>query len=383
MRPTLSILDAHGREARLPPPTPPMRASGWIWIVLVAAALAAALLSLVRYTPEVWPGGPYPLVGTSVAWLPVARVPSQLAQLRDPVHWDRAFEYRQGNSLRWRLLLPVVGHDLRLTPTQYFLLPWVGAFWLLALSGWYAYRASSSLPRAAAAVALTATFSTWFTATGWIGYMDPFYVGALLVVAFSPSQIALWGACLLAPWVDERFLLILPACWLLRVSRRGDVSRGAWLPMLGIAPYCLARLAALANGDYSVGAHVALQSESFNTYVAGVPLGWWHGFRAGWIPIAIALAAAWRALPGWRRPGLLLALGAGLGAVVCAAADTSRSIAVLLPFAVLGAALARPPWLVWVLAAANFLLPAAHVSGCGMANKPKVAVVPITCGLLR
>ena len=42
-------------------------------------------------------------------------------------------------------------------------------------------------------------------------------IGGLLVLAFSKSRVALVLACLLIPWIDERFLLAVPLCIAIRV----------------------------------------------------------------------------------------------------------------------------------------------------------------------
>lgn len=297
-------------------PTPPGRAppdgTFRAAILVLAVALAAALLSLARYTPEAWPGRPYP-----PQWFGAARVAPLLAQLADPVRWDRAPEFMAtgGGVLRWRLLLPVAGHDLGLTPTQYLLLPWLGAIWMLLLVGRYAWALGGTPGRAAATVALVATSSCWFVPTGWLGQLDPFYLVALLAVAFSPSTVAVCAAGLLGPWVDERFLLILPAVACLRWRLRP--SRGWVLALsLSLAPYLLVRLAALLNGDPSVSSHLALLGPALARYVSFVPVGWWFGWRAAWAPIVAAMVAvAGRGAAPGRGWLLGASLAAGLGAI--------------------------------------------------------------------
>ena len=63
---------------------------------------------------------------------------------------------------------------------------------------------------ALAAAALSGTTSWFFVSTGWLAYFDSWYVLGLLVAAFGRSKIATGLACLLTPWVDERFVLTLP-----------------------------------------------------------------------------------------------------------------------------------------------------------------------------
>jgi hypothetical protein len=347
-------------------------------ILVPAAAVAAALLSLARYTPEVWPGEPYPPV-----WFGAARVAPLLAQLKDPVHWDRTYEFAGGGVLRWRLLFPVVGHDLGLTPTQYLLLPWLGAFWMLLLVGRHARTLGGSPARAAAAVALAATSSAWFVPTGWLGQFDPFYLVALLAVAFSPSTVAVCAAGLLGPWVDERFLLMLPACaclrWKLYPTRRWVLALA-----LSLAPYLAVRLVALLVGDPSVSTHIALQGPAFPRYASFIPVGWWFGWRMAWaLIVAAVVAATGRGAAPAQRWLLVTSLAAGLDAVALLAWDSSRSIAVLIPFMVLGAARWRDLRTLCALVALNFVLPAAHVSAVVSGASVTNALMPITSWLLR
>ena len=118
-------------------------------------------------------------------------------------------------------------------------------------------------------------------------------------MAFSPSTVAVCAAGLLGPWVDERFLLILPAVACLRWRLRP--SRGWVLALsLSLAPYLLVRLAALLNGDPSVSSHLALLGPALARYVSFVPVGWWFGWRAAWAPSSPPWSP-WRA--GAPRPG--------------------------------------------------------------------------------
>jgi hypothetical protein len=343
------------------------------------ATFAVVLLSLARFTPEVWPGRPYP-----PQWFGGARVAALLAQKADPVRWDRTAEFIMsgGGALKWRLLPAVVGHDLDLTATQYLFLPWLGALWVLALAGKYALDLGGTPGQAAATVALVATSSCWFVPTGWLGQFDPFYLVALLAVAFSPSTVAVCAAGLLGPWVDERFLLMLPAVaclrWRLRPSRR-------WVQVLAlaVAPYLLVRLAALLAGDTSVSGQFALQGPVFLRWLPWVPFGWAHGWRLGWLPIATCLAGLFQdAPPAWRWT-LAASLAAGLGAVAFLAFDVSRSIAVMVPFLVLGTTQWRDTVVLWMAVALNFVLPAYQVSALVTGSSATPAIMPITSWLLR
>jgi hypothetical protein len=323
---------------------------------LIAALLAAC--ALLRWPPRTLPGEAFDPTREG------ARAAALLAQLHDPADWDLQLPFDSANqtlvnALRWRLLIPAVGHFLRLTDRQYLALPWLGSVWLLALVVVYGWRLSPDPFKFAALVALFVSSSGWLDTGFSIGCMDPFYLAGLLVVAFTPSPIAFLAACLLCPWIDERFLFALPVCLALRLVAPAG-WRSLW-PLLGTVPYLFARLWALALGDTSVAAQIAMQSDTFWRFAAFLPVGWWHGWRAGWPLILLSASLLWRS--NFRSRVLLAASAPALLAVAFLAWDSSRSIAILLPLLFHGTAnCPAPRWLPLTLAAVNFALPAAFVT---------------------
>jgi hypothetical protein len=371
-------------------PSSPADASWRTAAAIAAGTVAACVLSLAKFTPTVWlpDYAHYSLGRYSMARTETARVPLLLAQLRDPVHWDR-FTWADGvpvdpllangNALRWRLLLPTVGHALRLPPVPYLALAWVGLAALLAAVAYYGYRVTGEVRATVALMSLATTTSVFFIATGWLGQFDAFYVLGLVAFCFSPSTTVLVAACALAPWVDERFLLLVPACACARWALYPDRRRQLW-SMTAILPYVAARVAAVALGDDSFCTQVGLQTVSFSNEVkycvSYLPLGLIEGFRAGWIVVAAGAMLLWSRCGGRaERAGLAVAALTGLGATFFLAWDSSRSAAVLMPLLVLGT---RRPWirraLPW-LALLNLVLPAAHVYGD--------AYLPLHCFLAR
>lgn len=341
-------------------------------VVLGACVVAASAFSLLRFAPRIWFGN---YARYSMGTTEGARVPLLLAQLRDPVHWD-CLDWlgtnqvdsvlANGNALRWRLLVPVVGHALRPPPTAYLALPWAGVAALLALVARYAHLETRSVASTVALVSLATTSSAFFVGTGWLCF-DPFFVVGLVAFCLSPSTAVVLAACALGPWLDERFLLMLPAyaCarWALFPDRRRQLRVVA-----AILPYVAARAGAMAMGDDSVATQLRFQTvdvaSQLRYCVTYLPLGILEGFRAGWPVLAAGTALLWSRCGGWaERLSLVAAAGAGLGATFFLAWDSSRSSAVLMPLLVLGSG---RPWarraLPW-LAAANLVLPAAHVFG--------------------
>ncbi len=329
---------------------------------LFGVCAVVAVLSLVRYAPEVTVFDPAAGFGYAVA-----RVPDLKQQLADPAGWES--HPSQPVALRWRLLPPTVGHLLHMRWRSYFAVPLIGAAILLMLTVAWTYEETRSVGWAALTGTLVTTSSWFFVSTGWLGQFDAFYLLGVMAVVFAPSSLAVWAACTLAPWCDERFLLILPACLCLRWARSALAERRRSLLVagVGIAPYVALRLWAVAQGDGSIGSHLASQEAELRGYLPHLPLGWWMGFRAGWALIGIGIVAAAGALPRGGRLLLALSLFAGLAAIAVLAWDVSRSIAVLLPFLVHGAIVLRQRWPdagwkpVAAAAALNLLIPASHV----------------------
>lgn len=342
------------------------------WMVLLT--FVAVGLSVLAITPKLLPWRDNPLV------FETTKVASMIEQLEDPSGWDTKHlsdpEFNGIQTIRWRILPPVLGNALHLSPPVYLTLPWLALVALVGLVVHHALREGLMRVEALAVGVLTGTSSAFFSASCAVGYFDPFYLIPLLFVCFARSPVLVFGACLLGPWVDEKFLFMLPTCGLVRWSWQ---PQWRWVRQaaLAIAPYCLMRLAALGMGDSSFSRQIDMQASMFPHYAPALPKGWWFGFRAGWVAVAVGGYAVYRLLD-WRNRALLAASVFGaVGALSFLAWDTTRTIAMLLPLMLAG--LPNPelrralPW----LALANLLLPAAYV-WCGIP-----VTVPLTTVLLR
>lgn len=343
-----------------------------------------ALLGLFLFPPAYAPwtaAEAVPAVANGVPDFALGRVPALLSQLAHPLGGDPAGAPLP-NALRWRLLPPAVGHVLGLPPAAYFTGALLAAVALLVVVAYFLLAAGLSPAAAAATTGLVATSSAFFVSTGWVGQFDALYLTGLVVFVFARGRVAPAVACALAPWCDERFLLVLPACALLRYRRTGGLD---WLPgaVGALAPYVLARLVALGLGDGTVARQWAIQQAALADYWPQIGRGWWMGFRAGW---PLVLAGLLLPLASFRLRGLhAAAVGVGLLAVAVLAWDLSRSIAVLLPYLLHGAtrlaawAPRRAAALLAGLVALNLLLPAAHV--VGPVQAPISARLPALLGL--
>ena len=128
--------------------------------------------------------------------------------------------------INWRLLFPFVGHYLHLSRPVFLALPALGCLFVLGYVAHLVRRESGGWWVAFAAAALSGTTSWFFVSTGWLAYFDSWYVLGLLIAAFGRSKIATGLACLLTPWVDERFVLTLPLLLVIRgISTSGTRAR--------------------------------------------------------------------------------------------------------------------------------------------------------------
>jgi TPR repeat protein len=285
--------------------------------------------------------------------------------------------------VRWRLLVPVVGRVLHLPDVAVLGLAQVGCAVLIwAVVAWGATALPGRSKTEALALGLVVGASSpFFASMGWLGYYDSWLALGLLVVAFAPARSVVLAACVLTPWVDERFVIGLPLALCVRSLRPGDLATAdiAWLrrealwPLLLAAGYVAVRLQlGGSGGSQTVGEYLGRFVFGETISAAQRIHGAWAGLRAGWLPVAAALVAAALAArrTGSRRGALLLA-GVGLtgGVGLFTALDLSRSMVLLLPVVPLGwLALSRlEPWRRWhlgpVLAVTALVLPARHVFG--------------------
>jgi hypothetical protein len=292
----------------------------------------------------------------------VSRGRTFLAQCLSPLRRDIE------PAMQWRLLPPLVCHALGLQGRSALLVPWAGVIVLLGTCVGLLRREGLTRLQAALATALTGTTSAVIVPLGWLGMNDAWAWAGLAGVGVGR---ALAPACLLLPWVDERFVIGLPLALAVRLATamgeenitcarlaRQWVMAGWWL-----LPYAALRLALRARGfgDAS-GPFLHYVLTGFLTWLPFAPLGWWMAWRVVWVPAGLLLAGSRRL--GFAGGGLVLGT---LGIMVVLAADLSRSAAILLPIMLLGlirlvrrehAQASR--WLA-VLLLLNLALPALHV----------------------
>jgi len=318
-------------------------------------ALAAAVLVLVFHAPRLWLMDAYH-PGT-FQW---DRAHTFLLQVASPFRTDIE------PAMRWRLLPPLAANLLRLPGYTPFAIPWLG---VLAAAAYFGHVLQSRLadPRFVfGGVVVYLSTSAGLVGLHLYGVNDGWVWLALLAVAFSPSRAAVVAACLLAPWVDERFIIGLPLAWLVRVcDRQGPLLDREILLLASVLVYPAVRLGVGGPGLQTEGSFLAAGLAGFFSYAGLVPLAWWLGLRAAWAPIVYAFVD----LPVARRWLMGAALAATALVMAVLAYDLSRSVAIAVPLALLGFVrfAARHPALapraaLW-LAVAGLLLPTAHLVG--------------------
>jgi hypothetical protein len=361
-------------EASDSPETPsPRRRSSTpavAWCLLIALAVAA--LTLVRFSPRFiyWRSL---TAGHWIAGAETHRAFATFDQLADP--WAPVTS-PPNHVIAWRLLFPLTWHYLHLPIPLFLAMPYVGCLLALWLVAWLTWKRSSDWTETAVVTALSAAAPWFFVSTGWLTYFDSWLVISLLAAAFVPSRPVLVAACLLTPWIDERFVVGLPLTLTVRWSAlvgsgeltAAEFRRDLIAVIAASLPYALLRAVAWFTSDPNSVEYIRYHT----TEISSVP--WrdfvdalWSGFRAGW-PVLLATPVLAARRSGFRTGialGLVLIVTALGGLVI--AVDMSRTMVLELPVLILGlwlASEARPSLArraLPVLAALNLLLPAAHV----------------------
>ncbi len=287
--------------------------------------------------------------------------------------------------VRWRLLVPFLGHFLRLPGWLTLGLAHLGCVALImtfVAIGSTRSVAAGRTAREGLYLGLVAGASApFFTSMGWLGYYDSWLALGLVGVAFGRSRWLVGIACVLAPWIDERFVIGLPlALWVRRIQT-DPPPKSEWdwfeqqslLPVLLVCGYAAIRVKlGGTGGSQTVGEYLAQFVFFLKIDFTQRVYGAWAGLRLGWVLIAVAILGMGRAAnPARRVQARLLAVGTVVTGMMglFTALDLSRSMVLLIPVVVLG-------WMVasraqgWgrfhvgaMLAIFTLVLPAYHVVG--------------------
>jgi hypothetical protein len=374
MRPT--ELDTASCESRDRPmnfrPASNDRPRRWVqYLQCLGVAITAGLVTTFFFCPRFgnWKGvvltnGP---IGTDYG-----RAVATFHQIENP--WEPIF-FPVHKIIAWRLLIPLTWHYLKLPFWLFLIMPHIGCVITLWLTALLTQKQFDNWIYTWFAVALFAALPWFFVSTGWLGYFDSWLALGMLTVSFVPSPWALACACLLTPWIDERFILALPLCMIVRAIILQGVglrlSRKLVLDSIVVASISLVypaiRIIAWQLGDPLAPSYISAHLDELHR----VPWaqffdGLWSGYRAAWIVILAGIYFTWRT--NWKF-GVVLLIAVAVSAVgtLFIAADMSRSTMIILPALLVGVWSwkdAQPQSFKIALPAvllANFLLPAAHV----------------------
>ncbi|MBI5691045.1 MAG: hypothetical protein HZC55_13235 [Verrucomicrobia bacterium] len=339
--------------------------------VVALTGTGVVLLTITCFSPRfwLWPAAGAPL-GDIVALQPeFHRAFHALRQLADP--WQR-IDDPVNRVIEWRLFWPVIGHYLALPPAWYLALPHIGCLATVFATAGLVWRSTRDLLPTVALTVLAATSSWFFVSTGWLAYHDSWLILAILLACFGRHGATLLLAALVAPWIDERFLLSLPLCLAVRAlgadrpspPTRGELLKAAGLLLAGIAPYAAVRLGCELSGFRATSSRYWGDRPLLPAPIWVMGWGLWNGLRLGWVLLACSVLLAPRdRLRRISAAFVLLAVWVSL----CVADDLSRSASVALPAVIAGGLVlwrdspdrARRllPW----LGAGNLLLPAQHI----------------------
>lgn len=259
------------------------------------------------------------------------------AEIDDPNH----------KITRWRLLVPALGKLLKLPGWLILGLAHIGCLVLIIILVGVCSAQSSligaSLYEALCFSIVAGASAPFFSSMGLLGYYDAWLALALIGVAFAGPRWVVLIACILAPWIDERFVFGLPLAQCVRWIRTDFAAESHWqwfkreamAPIIVVVCYTIVRLglggsgSSQTVGDY-LSEFVFTRKLSPSDYIVGAGAG----LRAGWILVVTALLGIWMAAAAKARlQALLLTAGIIFTGIIglFTALDLSRSMVLLIP----------------------------------------------------
>jgi hypothetical protein len=323
-----------------------------------AIALGALACSIVAFAPRLWLYARHP--------------PS-------PTQWTRAYTFIQQASnpfrpdveivMRWRLLPALIAHYAGLRGEAALIVPWLGVVFFLTYVAATLLRRSGDGRFAFGGTLLIATTFAVIWPVDVPGSNDAWVWLGLTALAVEESLAPALIACLLCPWVDERFIIGAPLAWIAgRLGRDQRLLSRDLTPLVcALAVYGSIRFV-LGEwlGVHTVAAHLRkMAAESARALRYG-PMGWWMGLRAAWIPIGLCFD---RTPHRW---AMGLALAATALTTIALTEDHSRSAAIAVPLAILGLLdlrrrqPERAATIALILGGLGLLLPVAAVQDTGL-----------------
>src|SRR5688572_14101949 len=171
------------------------------------------------------------------------------AEIPDPNH----------KIIRWRLLMPALGHFLHLPGWLVLSLAHFGSlFFIVTLVALCVHQTAVRPGYEGMCFGIVAgATAPFFTSMGLLGYYDAWLALALLGVSFARPRWIVFIACILAPWIDERFVIGLPLALCVRWIRYNGGNRSPWqwfkqeaiVPFVIVAGYTMFRLGLGGSGS--------------------------------------------------------------------------------------------------------------------------------------
>jgi len=289
----------------------------------VCCSLVAFAVSLAFYSPKFWVLA-QPIPGSfewsrALTFLQQSAAPFDMSAVPEP-------------AMRWRILPALVAHVFQLGTSAIWVLPHVGLFVLFGYFGTTLAQQTGDRLTGLLATVLLATTGAVITITNLFGMNDAWFVIGIVAAVCSRSPAMLLSVGLLCPWVDERFLLALPLAVLCRITLTENRPRSLWFLLPGVAVYLGVRLFVTLSGqDTGSNSYVASMLAHLSPSLPYVPLGWWMGFRIGWVLLVLPVVTLWLCSER-KSAAALVVFGFGtLVGITLLASDTTRSTSLLLP----------------------------------------------------
>lgn len=353
-----------------PKPDEPGSSNAPSFCFFIAIGSLAFVLATYMFCPRfvMWTGFDLP----ATHYYPeLNRAVSTLRQLEDPFTKS---EVVSNAVIEWRLLFPIIGHYLHLPAPVYFAIPHLGCLLVLTVMASIVWQATRDRMIVLLATCIVATASWLFISVGWLSYFDSWCLFGVIVVTFFRRWTALVLACLLTPWVDERFILTLPLCMVVRAVHMGQMDNNdiksfiktCGICFVAIIPYLAIRLVALTRGnDEAAMSYFGLinLTVGFDRWIKGA----WMGLRGAWVFVVMLPWLIWRRdRQVWGVFIVAVTVVTIVGSLVITG-DLSRSMSMMVPAVLIGIVLLfrqSPRFsrrLIAGVLAFNLLAPASHV----------------------
>lgn len=285
--------------------------------------------------------------------------------------------------IRWRVAVPGIARLFHLPPGLHLALYPLGAI----LAAWFAVRVfisrgASGMVSLAAGVAFVAN-DWFFTSTRWLGYGDGWVVFGLSVITFSHCWWLILLVGILAPWVDDRFLMAYPLALATRFFDHrvalpqqepgGHVfnPRLLFTALFGPALYLVLRFVVESSPATRSAEGIGFPPVAGHEW--DYILGAWSAWRFAWVALPACWVSLWPAFrsgccPAWMMAGFIALALLTVAAAMFTAYDTSRAGLLVAPeilvglrfFATSTGSRIGMKYCIVAIAVANLLLPTAH-----------------------